>query len=65
MIYVNKAQCRLCNDIIESKSLHDFVSCSCGEIHVDGGRHYLKRGAVNLENLIELSVLSEEEEDDD
>lgn len=51
----NKAQCKLCQDIIESKSVHDFVECKCGEISVDGGKEYLKRGAMNTDNLIELS----------
>jgi hypothetical protein len=40
----NAAKCRLCGDVIESKSVHDFVSCSCGEIFVDGGLDYLRRG---------------------
>ena len=38
----NKAQCKLCGDIIESKSVHNFVECSCGEIFVDGGKQYLR-----------------------
>ena len=49
----NAAKCRLCGDVIESKSVHDFVVCSCGEIFVDGGHEYLRRGANNFENLID------------
>jgi len=55
LIKFNKAQCKLCKDIIESKYRHDFVSCKCGEIFVDGGRDYLRRGARNFDNLLELS----------
>lgn len=36
----NRAKCRLCGDIIESKHQHDYVSCSCGSISVDGGSTY-------------------------
>lgn len=32
-----KAKCAHCHDIIESKSQHNFVKCSCGAIYVDGG----------------------------
>jgi len=50
----NKAQCRKCKDIIESKFRHDFVECTCGEIFVDGGNDYFRRGAKNFENFIEI-----------
>lgn len=58
---VNKAQCKLCGDIIESKSGHDFKWCKCGEIAVDGGKNYIRRAANNLDNIIELSETYEEE----
>lgn len=38
----NKAKCLICGDIIESKHVHDFVSCKCGAIAVDGGNQYWK-----------------------
>lgn len=53
-ILCNKAQCRKCGDIIESKYRHDFVKCKCGAIFVDGGKDYARRGAKNLEDIIEL-----------
>lgn len=43
MILHNAARCKKCGDIIESKHVHGFVSCSCGSIAVDGGREYLRR----------------------
>ena len=61
VVVVNKAQCKLCGDIIESKHGHDFKWCSCGEIAVDGGKNYIKRSAKNLNNIIELSETYEEE----
>lgn len=51
----NRAKCKLCGDIIESIHTHDFVSCSCGEISVDGGQSYLRSLAKNKENFIRLN----------
>lgn len=51
----NVAECRLCGDVIESKSRHDFVSCKCGEIFTDGGLDYVRRGATDLANIIDRS----------
>jgi tRNA(Ile2) C34 agmatinyltransferase TiaS len=62
IVVVNKAQCKLCNDVIESVHGHDFRWCKCGEIAVDGGKRYLKRAAkTSLDNIIELSETYEEE----
>lgn len=58
-IKANKAQCKLCKDIIESKTVHNFVQCSCGEIFVDGGKQYLRRGAKDLNNIIDLTEYEE------
>jgi hypothetical protein len=55
IIVLNKCQCKLCGDIIESNSTHSFVSCKCGEIYTDGGKSYLHRGANDLNNIIDLS----------
>ncbi len=45
-IKTNKAQCLKCLEVIESKTVHDFVRCKCGSLAVDGGRQYLKRSAM-------------------
>ena len=58
-ILINKAQCKKCNDIIESKYAHDFKWCSCKSIAVDCGLEYLRR-VGNLEDVIELSKYEEE-----
>ena len=43
MIVQNAASCNGCGDFIVSKHRHDFVSCTCGAISVDGGQAYLRR----------------------
>ena len=53
----NKAQCLECGEIVESKSHHDFVSCLCGNLSVDGGKAYLKRSIRNPKGYTDLSVI--------
>lgn len=55
VVLTNKAQCRQCGDIIESTNAHDFNTCKCGAISVDGGKEYLKRCFKNYGDIIELS----------
>ncbi len=50
----NRAKCRLCNDIIESTHVHDYRTCSCGEISVDGGGEYQRFSANDVNNFISL-----------
>jgi hypothetical protein len=58
MIIRNSARCRLCKDEIVSTHVHDFKYCKCGEIFVDGGKEYLRRGANDLDNIEETSIES-------
>jgi hypothetical protein len=51
----NAIQCKLCKDIIESKSRHDFVKCKCGACAVDGGHDYLRRSFKDENCYIDLS----------
>lgn len=55
-IIKNAVQCKRCRDIIESKSVHDFVICTCVACSVDGGHEYLRR-CGNLEDMVEKSVV--------
>lgn len=55
----NRARCRRCNQVIESRSQHDFVTCNCGAISVDGGTAYLRRCADDLNDVIEMSEYEE------
>lgn len=57
----NRAQCRVCHEIIESTYRHDYQSCSCGAIAVDGGTDYLRRTG-SLIDIIELSESTEASE---
>jgi hypothetical protein len=43
VVVTNEARCLLCKDVIQSFHGHDFVTCSCGNLSVDGGNSYLKR----------------------
>jgi len=53
----NAARCRVCGDEIESKHRHDMKFCTCGEIFVDGGKEYLRRGSLtDPDNFISLSL---------
>jgi len=59
----NRGKCQLCEEVIESKFRHDMVWCKCGEIFVDGGLDYYRRGAMHMENFIEVREEEEEEND--
>ena len=62
-IIKNMIRCNLCDDVIESKTAHDFQQCSCGAVFVDGGLDYLRRGFKNgPEDFEELSVVETDEE---
>lgn len=43
-IYSNVATCLICNETIRSKNRHDYRKCKCGNLSVDGGSWYLRRG---------------------
>ena len=64
MIIKNAAKCLKCGETIESKHRHDFVSCSCGNLFVDGGKEYLRRGYIDGSMVQELSVQLSEETND-
>lgn len=40
----NRIRCKHCDDVIESKSVHDFKWCKCHSVFVDGGNEYGRRG---------------------
>ena len=60
----NRVRCKRCNDIIESKSVHDFVTCSCKAVSVDGGTFYLRRCGYpeDFEELSEEVTINSENE---
>jgi hypothetical protein len=54
MIIQNAVTCLGCGDFIVSKHRHDFVTCTCGTISVDGGQEYLRR-VGDFSNAVDLS----------
>lgn len=54
MIIENAVTCLGCGDRIFSKHRHDFVTCTCGAVSVDGGQEYLRR-VGNLTNAVDHS----------
>jgi hypothetical protein len=43
IILRNRARCKKCYSVIESLNRHDYKTCKCGAISVDGGLAYLRR----------------------
>ena len=56
----NAVQCKRCGDIMESVSVHDFKTCSCGACSVDGGYNYLRRRGNSID-YIELSEFQKDQ----
>jgi hypothetical protein len=50
----NRAKCKLCNSIIESYHLEDYVTCSCGEIAISGGNIKYYVSAKDYNNLLRI-----------
>lgn len=63
IILSNKIQCKVCGDIVESKHVHDYVTCSCGSVSVDGGKEYLRRTGFS-EDYLDLSEVTSEDDED-
>lgn len=56
----NAAKCHGCGVTVESRHRHDFQECKCGNIFVDGGLSYLRRGGMNTASVEDLSVVEEQ-----
>lgn len=62
----NAIRCLACDTIIESRSRHDFVTCPCGRVSVDGGLEYNRYlwhsdGGPTYENLAVYETVEEVE----
>lgn len=62
-IIKNALKCLKCGDVIESKDRHDYVTCSCGNVSVDGGLDYLRRSFIEADSWEDLSEYEDIEED--
>ena len=58
----NIAKCKSCGDIIESFHATDYVTCSCGEIGIDGGPYKLGAYAKDWKNFLRLDEDNKEVE---
>ena len=54
-VMVNKAKCKKCGEILESKFNHDFKTCSCKSLSVDGGLDYIRRSCKDKNLYEEMS----------
>lgn len=62
-----KIKCLICRDIIESKSVHNLVSCKCENCYIDGGNEYLHLGGKDFGKILIIfddgtEVLASDEE---
>lgn len=49
---LNRAKCGLCGDIIVSRSVHDYKTCKCGNISIDGGDDYSRASAKEPQRFL-------------
>lgn len=63
MIISNSALCLDCDVEIKSRHRHDYVTCPCGGIAVDGGRDYLKRSCKTDARWKDTSIVTEEKDE--
>lgn len=56
-IILNKAKCTLCNTELVSRHTHDYKTCKCGNLSVDGGLSYARRNYTTV--FEELSVFDD------
>ena len=50
---LNRAKCKLCHSIIESRNEDEYIECLCGEISVDGGDKQ-RCSARNWKNFVRV-----------
>jgi hypothetical protein len=50
-IIYRSVKCLSCGDVLVSRHRHDFSTCECESITVDGGFDYLKFSSENAENI--------------
>lgn len=50
----NRAKCKKCGDVLESFHRHDYVTCSCGQISIDGGQDCFRANAFDWTNFLRL-----------
>lgn len=65
---IQAVKCLHCHSIVFSRTRHDFRSCLCGKVSIDGGFDYVKVSAVDLSGAkcisIDLSLTKQQLYDD-
>ena len=61
MLIQNQIKCLSCGDEIWSAHRHDYKTCSCGNVSVDGATDYCKRSFKSKDQYIEQSIYLSEE----
>lgn len=47
-------KCLICEDIIESKSVHDLVSYKCESCYIDRGSYYAHIGEKDFSKIVKI-----------
>ena len=50
----NRAKCKLCQDVLESFHLYDFVHCKCGQVSISGGQYQYQCAAADWSNFLRI-----------
>ena len=50
----NRARCRLCQEVIESKVMNEWITCKCEEITINGGTELFAAKAKHIENFLRI-----------
>ncbi len=51
----NAARCLDCGNLLYSQTRHDFKTCECGNLSVDGGSAYTRRGFRDTARIQEIT----------
>ena len=65
MIIKNQIKCNHCGEVIESTHRHDFRTCKCGSVSVDGGHDYLRRCYEKEGDYTEMSICDDSDDSDE
>lgn len=63
-LWINGAVCHICDTYIRSRNRHDYVSCKCGNVSVDGGSCYGKLAYVDIKMVTRVYVAFTDVKDD-
>ena len=68
VLTLNSVRCLVCNEVLVSKSQHNYVQCNCeNQTMTDGGNLYQRFGGKDLdkiENLSKYIIMTEQEYED-